>query len=306
MKKTIGFLGGHHTKEARERIRQAHLGKPKSPEHRAKISAALKGNPKLSFRTCYWKGKSLPLEVKEQISQTLRGRKVPKAVRIKISCALKGRSRLSSSSKRAGETLKASPFNEQRKQRIQKAHQELWTDPVYAQRRRVEISLANRGKIISESQRIKLSLASKKLWSDSKYADRMRDSFRKIWSDPEHVRKMFNIWSRRPNKVETRIDQLLTQYWPNDWKYVGDGQCVIGRKLPDFINVNGKKAIIEVFGRYWHKKTDAATRTKHFKRYGFKTLCVWEDVTDEQFIEKVQEKFYIPEQVPTFEKELCV
>lgn len=113
-----------------------------------------------------------------------------------------------------------------------------------------------------------------------------------LWKTADYVSAQMRARGCSPNKIETRIDQILKHRWQEDWKYVGDGQCVIGGKVPDFININGKKAIIEVFGHYWHKKTDAATRTKHFKRYGFKTLCVWEDISDSQFIKRVEEKFY--------------
>lgn len=69
-----------------------------------------------------------------------------------------------------------------------------------------------------------------------------------------------------------------------EYKYVGDFDIVIGGKCPDFININGQKKLIELFGDYWHsmKKTGISKekheteRREHFKKYGFDTLVVWE------------------------------
>ncbi|GAG86724.1 unnamed protein product, partial [marine sediment metagenome] len=46
---------------------------------------------------------------------------------------------------------------------------------------------------------------------------------------------------------------------------------------PDFINIDGKKQIIELFGTYWHNVFDIAKVTNIYKQYGFNTLVIWED-----------------------------
>ena len=53
------------------------------------------------------------------------------------------------------------------------------------------------------------------------------------------------------------------------------GDVIIDRKIPDFINVNGQKKIIELFGEYWHPLSDEPKRKKTFKKFGYKTLVVW-------------------------------
>lgn len=72
--------------------------------------------------------------------------------------------------------------------------------------------------------------------------------------------------------------------------FVGDGQLWIGKKgkkqlNPDFIEANGKKVCVEVMGDYWHspllnrKIKDHATlkfRRKHFKRYKWHPIFIWE------------------------------
>ena len=61
------------------------------------------------------------------------------------------------------------------------------------------------------------------------------------------------------------------------FKYTGDGSIIIEGKMPDFININGQKKIIELFGNYWHKKEDEMIRMEYFNKYGYDTLIIWED-----------------------------
>ncbi|GAJ10777.1 unnamed protein product, partial [marine sediment metagenome] len=67
------------------------------------------------------------------------------------------------------------------------------------------------------------------------------------------------------------------------WKYVGDGQVILGGFCPDFINTNGKKQVIELFGTYWHDVFDIARKKDHYRQYGFDTLVIWSDeLADEE------------------------
>jgi len=90
-----------------------------------------------------------------------------------------------------------------------------------------------------------------------------------------HQRKsgIFNI---KPNNPEKVIIALLEQA-KLPFKYVGDGKIWIGRRNPDFLNINGKKQVIELLGTYWHLLFDGAQRKEHYKQYGFDCLIIWED-----------------------------
>jgi very-short-patch-repair endonuclease len=61
------------------------------------------------------------------------------------------------------------------------------------------------------------------------------------------------------------------------YKYVGGGDLVIAGKIPDFVNINGQKKLIELYGSYWHRNDDPNNRIELFKEYGWKTLIIWED-----------------------------
>jgi G:T-mismatch repair DNA endonuclease (very short patch repair protein) len=95
-----------------------------------------------------------------------------------------------------------------------------------------------------------------------------------FWKDPEKARRI--AW-KRPTKPERSLDRLLSINFPGQWKYVGDGQTRFGGKCPDFINVNGKKQLIEIFGIHWHDIFDVSRRIDHFNQFGFATLVIWED-----------------------------
>jgi len=127
----------------------------------------------------------------------------------------------------------------------------------------------------------------KKMWCDPKFRDkqlksksekskRQSKSLKKIWQDPEFAKMMGRRWRLHPNKPETIILNLLQEIYPNEWKYTGDLSFIINGKNPDFVNVNGQKKIIELFGDYWHRGQDPQDRINIFKPFGWDTLIIWE------------------------------
>jgi len=95
----------------------------------------------------------------------------------------------------------------------------------------------------------------------------------------ERIRKLLQASSLSPNKSEKKLIYILSKILPREYKFVGNGKIFIENFIPDFINVNGQKKIIEFFGTYWHKKPKKKIRDKRrlktFKKYGYKTLIIW-------------------------------
>ncbi len=87
-------------------------------------------------------------------------------------------------------------------------------------------------------------------------------------------------YNLKANKPEKQLNKLLKKILPNEYKFVGNGKLFIAGFVPDFINCNGQKKIIELFGDYWHNREDAKKRDKQrlktYKKYGFKTLIIWQ------------------------------
>ncbi len=104
------------------------------------------------------------------------------------------------------------------------------------------------------------------------------------FTDPEVKRKALLKLMQRPTKPEQQlIDLSKAENLP--YKYVGNGLVIIGGRCPDFININGEKRVIEIFGEYWHnprinknvrKQAEASTTKAHYQEYGFACLIIWD------------------------------
>jgi len=138
-----------------------------------------------------------------------------------------------------------------------------WQDPQYREK------TIRAMRIAQQKRRGESSAIAKHLWMNSSFRDKIVKASRLV----------MNV---HPNKPETIIMNMLESICPGEFKFVGDGQVIIAGKNPDFININGHKQIIELFGDYWHGKRArrfASTekgRIKLFKQYGFSTLIIWE------------------------------
>jgi hypothetical protein len=96
------------------------------------------------------------------------------------------------------------------------------------------------------------------------------------WKDPEYIKKQIEASYIKPNKLELQFEKFLNELYLGEWKYVGDFEFWLGGKNPDFMNVNGQKKLIELYGDYWHRDDNPQDRIDHFKQYGFDTLILWE------------------------------
>jgi very-short-patch-repair endonuclease len=113
------------------------------------------------------------------------------------------------------------------------------------------------------------------------HCNKLKATKREQFKDPEFCKRMLANITRhasavRPNKPEQKILDLLNKNYPNEWEYVGNFGLVLGGLIPDFVNINGEKLLIEVYGDYWHRNSNEQDRINHFKQFGFSTLIIWE------------------------------
>ena len=121
--------------------------------------------------------------------------------------------------------------------------------------------------------------------------------FRKGQVPLEIIKKSRLALCVRPNKPEKILIRLLRE---NNlpYKYTGDGSFWIENLNPDFVECNGKKKCIEVFGEYHHnpllKKGLPWSRTQIgreeiLKKYGWECLVIWDNElrNPEKVLEKV-------------------
>jgi len=122
------------------------------------------------------------------------------------------------------------------------------------------------------------------------------------WQDPEYVAKLIKAMALSPNKLEQRIIKILEPTYP-EYKYNGDfGQGIcLGGLTPAFVNINGRKEVIEILGDYWHSpeiigndwRRSAEGKVEIYKSVGHKCLILWESEinqsSDVQILEKVHQ-----------------
>ncbi len=258
--------GSHLSEEARERRR----GRRLSEEHRKNIGLGLRGRPcseetRNKIRLAIT-GQHRSEEFKRKNSLAKKGFRHSEEAKRKISLAGIGRK----PSMKTREKIRASKMGRKR--------------PPLSEEWKKKISLANRGRKwsrpFSEEHRKKISLNSRAQWSHMSPEE--KDTF---------IKKQRLGMAIYPNKQEQKMQSILDGLFPDEYKFVGDGQIVIAGKFPDFINVNGKKKIVEVYGDYWHRGDDPQDRINTFKPYGYDTLVIWErELRDEN---KLREKLKI-------------
>lgn len=109
------------------------------------------------------------------------------------------------------------------------------------------------------------------------HIERVRQASLRQWSNPETrdrlIKSLLEIKS--PNKVELKVLDMLNEQLGNEWKFVGDGQVIIGGCCPDFINTNGKKLIVEFFGEFFHRPQDEGYKKKLYAKFGYDTFVIW-------------------------------
>jgi len=222
-----------------------------SPETRLRMSISHIG------KTSGNKGKKMSKESRLKISKARKGKKLSEEHKQKISLAHIGSLGTMLGRKHTKETL----------QKMSRASKCNWQNPIKREKHRLALTGLKR----TEAFRNHISKVTKKLWQDPIYRKK-------------HIEAMLLGLEILPTKPERRLRNGLNKMFPSEYKYVGDGKVWIGGKCPDFINVNGQKKIIEMFGDYWHskkrtgrtKEQEESQRIKHFAKYGFRTLIVWQ------------------------------
>ena len=142
----------------------------------------------------------------------------------------------------------------------------------------------NKGGTLSEEHKQKLS--------DAKTGER-HHNFGKHLSKETRRKLRIKRKARKFPTHHTKPEQIFEQICKRnnlDFHYVGDGSLWIGKKEekqlnPDFIEANGKKIIVEVFGDYWHspllnmgmkESSTLEYRKRHYKQFGWKSIFLWE------------------------------
>lgn len=250
--------------EARRRFVRGHQLRVSNPAKRPEIALKIKD---------WHTGRKLSAEQKAKISSALRGRSTWNKGLTKFTDL-----RVAAMARKVSETLKG---------RVRPKEESL------------KASASNRGKKRSDDFRKKMSLRTSCYMKAPENREKVSQRFRRLWADPNST---FNNpiyrkeWARRrglrPSKPEMALLRIIEDN-KLPFEYVGDGEVIIGRKCPDFININGKKQVVELFGDYWHRGQNPQDRVEVFAHYGFSTLVIWQHELKEpdKVLVKLQEFF---------------
>lgn len=272
-----GNRGRRWSEETRRKISKSLLGsipwmkgKKHNRQSKRKMSIALKGKPHGPMSE----------ETKRRLSESKKGHPVSEETRAKLRKAFLGRKRSLAERRKISKGQMGHVLSESTKRKISQAHQ---------------------GKRHTKETRRKLSRIVKRLYvSNPDISKRHSETNKKLWSDPVYKKKqlerMSSGWKTCPNKPERKLRSLLNKLFPGEYKYVGDGKVWINGKNPDFINVNGQKKIIELFGDHWHSQSKTGLRRSVHRRqrqdvfaaYGYQTCVIWE--YELEYVEKLREK----------------
>lgn len=251
-----------------------------------------------------WNKGRIPTKKQNQArSRTLLGHPVSEETRKKIGRAKRG----SKHSEESKQKMRISSLGQNAwNKELTKATDERVAKYAMAQTGRVASDqtkqkqrLAKLGKPLSKEHREKIGKANLGRICSSKTRYKIGQANSKHWQDPEFAKRQAEIRNLKPNNTEKILNSVLNQYFPLQWKYVGDWSVFINGRNPDFIHKE-KHKIIEMFGCYYHKcpqcfpnitePSDYYLRKMHFEKSGYHALIIWahELKQIESVIQKVQ------------------
>ena len=268
------------TEEAKKHMSEAHMGYKHSKETRRKMSELAKG-------------KRCSEETRRKLSKALTGRKISDEHRIRSTKNHKG--------------MSGKCHSEETKQKMRETHlgkPSCWKglkrpemsermrgskNPFFGKtftpeiKERIRESL--RGKVLSEDTRNKISKALKgrKKQCYERRKPMCEETKRKISQSlkghvvtEETLKKIMTSSNAKPNKQELKLFDYIETLFPNQYRLNVRGDILIlGGKIPDIVNINGRKKLIELYGDYWHKGDDPQKRIDYFRQLGWDTLVIW-------------------------------
>ncbi len=250
----------------------------------------------------YWTENRTPCEIAKIVGcnhKTVRQALKKQKIRLKTMSEAKKGKKLTAKhrEKLRGWRKSKYPLLNDRDWLIQKYHIEKWTlteiknfvgcssvDTVWSAFKRLNIERRTWSEIGKEKVGAKNSFYGKHHTEKTK--QKLSEIRVKQWQSEEYIKSWLKGKNRHPNKLELLVLEALQKIQPNEWKYNGNFEqgVMIGGMIPDFVNVNGEKKVIEVFGDYWHddeqikmswKRTEFG-RKAAYAQLGYTCIVLWE------------------------------
>ena len=119
-------------------------------------------------------------------------------------------------------------------------------------------------------------------WSKGKHLteehkNKVKETMKKKGIKPSAEARAKALYANnKPTRPEIELGKLLEESCPEQYKYTGNGIFMVGKRFPDFVNINGKKKVVEMYGTYWHKNENIQIKIDEYKSFGFDCLIIWE------------------------------
>lgn len=242
-------IGWRHTKKTKKKISLARKGKRLSEEHKKKLSDSHLGLIPAN------KGKKASKETREKLRQSHLGqvawnKGLTKDTDLRV--------------KRYGERGSETKI-EQYKNGME--------SPLKG--RKSPHPAWNKGKTQRDDPRIVQPWLNRNRGAETK--QKISKALKAKWADPAYARMMLQAQKVKPNKAESQLFSVVESIMPGEFALnVRAEIMVLGGRIPDIVNINGRKAVIELYGDYWRKGDDPQERIRHFSQFGWRTLVIWE------------------------------
>lgn len=150
-------------------------------------------------------------------------------------------------------------------------------------------TIYNHGRKITEETKRRISEA-----KTGKYGGKNNPFYGKHHTK-ETLKRIIKSRNRKPNNAEILLDSIIHRV-TDSFQYNGDLRLgiSIGGKVPDWVNVNGEKQVIELLGHGWHipnkwfRVPESKTLNNiiaHYKSHGWKCLAIYDyELKDEREI----------------------
>lgn len=129
----------------------------------------------------------------------------------------------------------------------------------------------------------KMAIKVKQWWASLSPEDKLKEIAKRV------IPSRLVCSNKRPTDPELAVQEYLDSKYPNEWRYNGyaNEKIIIGTKVPDFVNINGKKQVLEVFGVYWHKIDEVESLKAYYAKYGFDCIIIWENECNDRDLDRI-------------------
>lgn len=273
------------TQQHKERLSVALKGRPVAPEVLAKRIGRQQSPETVEKRAAKNRGKhynlghKLTAEQRAKLSAALTGRTLTAEHCLKMSVARKGRSInsghtwTSEQKENIRRKLQGHTVTLEAREKMRQGTKARMSDPAH----REQISQKLKGRTLTSEHKEKIGRRSRAAWADGRIGG------------ADWLKKVLTGMRQRPTKPEGELTAILNQHFLGHFVYNGDFSqgVMLNHLVPDFINTNGQKQVIEVFGRMFHDpekawkpiryKATAEGRIRAYETVGYHCLILWEE-----------------------------